>query len=110
MCIDIDDNVSILGMHEDGTCTDDPPWQEDERLQAGPTLYRSEDGGFYIDPSTISNSPIKSFTKISDLGPKQSDMYYNQFSHKERSRKRQSGATVEGNTWGRADFDELLPG
>ena len=117
----IDDNVSILGMHEGGTRTDDPPWQanhdgtwhkttEDERLQAGPTLYRSEDGGFYIDPSTISNSPIKSFTKISDLGPKQSDMYYNQFSHKQRSRKRQSGAAVEGNTWGRPDFDELLPG
>ena len=112
--------VSILGMHEDGTRTDDPPWQgnhatwdqttEDERLQAGPTLYRSEDGGFYIDPSTISSSPIKSFTKISDLGPKQSDMYYNQFSHKQRSGKKQSGATVEGNTWGRPDFDELLPG
>jgi len=111
------DVVLILGMHEDGTRTGDPPWQanhdtctEDERFPAGPVMHRSEDGGFYIDPSTVSNSPIKSFTRISDLGPKQSDMYYNQFSHKQKPRKRQLGATVRGNTWGRPDFDELLPG
>jgi len=32
-----------------------------------PRLIPCEDGGFMVDPDTITNSPIKGFTKISDL-------------------------------------------
>ena len=71
-------------------------------------LIPCEGGGFMIDPSTISNSPIKSFTRIKDLPPHEQAGYYNQFKHTKSRRSRGRVDSSGVNTWGRQDFDELL--
>ena len=102
--------ILVTCMHEGGLHQS----ADDGRSQTGPKMYRSEDGGFYIDPATVSKSPIKTFTRIGDLDPKESDMYYNQFSRKSkrksRTDQRQSEPYAVVSNWGRPEFDDLLPG
>lgn len=80
---------------------------------------RCEDGGYLIDPSTISNSPIRTFTRIDDLGPRERDSFRNQFQSKARKKRAPSSSARGSKTsslphktmgrWtGRSDFDELL--
>ena len=87
---------------------------EDRRSQTEPKVFRSEDGGFYVDPSTVSKSPLRTFTRIGDLDPRESDMYYNQFTRKSKRKSKaeqtHSGPFTVGSNWGRADFDDLLSG
>ena len=89
---------------------------------AAPQLLPCEGGGFIVDTSTVSSSPIRAFTKIADLAPHERDSYRNQFSYSKsgrgRGRPRKSGVSGAGmrgrppqtNTWGRDDFDELVAG
>ena len=89
---------------------------------AAPQLFPCEGGGFIVDPSTVSSSPIRAFRKIKDLAPHERDSYRNQFNYSKsgqrRGRARQSvisgGGTLRrpdrANTWGRDDFDELVAG
>lgn len=98
--------------------TDTPSSQSDHLEQRdssydNPRAIRCEDGGYLIDPSTISSSPIRSFKRIDDLAPEQRAGFQNQFQGKKGGRRRTSrGGQVayQGATsWtGRDDFDELL--
>ena len=74
-------------------------------------LIPSEGGGFIVDMSTVSNSPIRTFTKISDLDTTERDRFLNQFKgHSRRGGRRTvSGSTrPTTSTWGRDGFDELV--
>ena len=79
-----------------------------------PQLHPCESGGYYVDPSTVSNSPIKTFTRIRDLAPGERDSYYNQFSHTKSRRSRGNnsglGESSRANMWGGSDFDNLQAG
>ena len=72
-----------------------------------PQLYRSEDGGYIVDPSTVSSSPIRTFTRISDLSPSKKAGFLGQFDYsKKRKGSRPTG--VRGRSG--LDFDELASG
>ena len=76
------------------------------------------DGGYMIDPSAVSSSPVRSFKKISELDPKERASFQNQFTSKGKRRgvKKShqgpsSGMSREervSSTWGRDDFDSLF--
>lgn len=76
-----------------------------------PTAFRCEDGGYEIDPSTISNSPARTFTRIDDLDPEERVGFRNQFQSKTgRGRMKTSGRRQLSFQRGwvrRDDFDEL---
>lgn len=44
-----------------------------------PRAIRCEDGGYVIDPTSISSSPIRSFTRIGDMEPEERVQFQNQF-------------------------------
>lgn len=44
-----------------------------------PQAIRCEDGGYVIDPTSISSSPIRAFTRLDDLEPEERVQYQNQF-------------------------------
>lgn len=74
-------------------------------------IYEREQPHCEDDPSTISTSPIRSFTRINDLDPAQRALLQNQFQTKGKGRR--SGnrqlSFQHGNGWaGRDDFDELM--
>ena len=89
---------------------------------SAPQLLPCEGGGFIVDTSTVSSSPIRTFKRIKDLAPHERDSYRNQFSYSKSGRGRGksrksvvSGRGMRGrppraNTWGRDDFDELVAG
>ncbi len=63
-----------------------------------------EDGGYAIDPTAISNSPIRSFTRIDEMDPKLRAGFQNQFRIHGKGRKN----AVRRQPWPeRDDFDEL---
>ena len=82
------------------------------RTQAKETrLIPSEGGGFIVDMSTVSNSPIRTFTKISDLRPDERERFRNQFKGHSRGGGRRAvsrTSQTSTSTWGREDFDELV--
>ncbi len=77
-----------------------------------PRVIQTEDGGFKVDESTISNSPIRTFTKISDMSTRDREKYKNQFNRQQPPTKRRRSnaittvATGDG-TWGSGNFVEL---
>lgn len=74
-------------------------------------LIPSETGGFIVDMSTVSSSPIKTFTKISDLDALERDRLLNQFKGSTKGRGRQTVARAGQSTaatWAREDFNELV--
>ena len=82
----------------------------DERGQSPPPpsvtetrLIPSEDGGFIVDDSTISNSPIRTFTKISDMGAKDRERFKNQFKQRALPKIR---AGASSTAWSN-DFGDL---
>ena len=60
----------------------------------------------------VSNSPIRSFKRLSDLDPQERAGFDNQFNSKRgRGRRGQRSLTAEERrsaTWGRDDFSELF--
>ena len=77
--------------------------------------YEDGEGGYIIDPNMISNSPIRTFKKLSELDPQERAGFDNQFKSKRgRGRRNQRGRqpmTVEDRrsaTWGRNDFGDLF--
>lgn len=89
-------------------------------------MYECEGGGYQVDPTTISSSPIKSaewspsdivtvasccsislfpcartFRRITELDPQERAGYYNQFTKKGRGARGQRGR-------GRTEFSELM--
>ena len=66
-------------------------------------LIPSEDGGFIVDDSTISNSPIRTFTKISEMGVKDRERFRNQFKPRALPKKR---AGASSTAWSN-DFGDL---
>lgn len=78
-----------------------------------PQMYPSEDGGYIVDPSTVSSSPIRTFTRISEMPSSEKAGYLRQFDHSRRKKGRRSTLKEGGNQsgWhGRSDFDELASG
>ncbi len=67
---------------------DDNPSPEaaDEAHYEQPMAVRCEDGGYMLDPRTISNSPIRTYTPLNALAPKERDAFQNQFQTTGRSR------------------------
>ena len=73
------------------------------------------EGGYFIDPSMVSNSPIRSFKRLSDLDPQERAGFDNQFNSK-RSRGRRgqprgrplTNEERQSTTWGRDDFSDLF--
>lgn len=83
-------------------------------------------GGYIVDPSMISNSPIRCFTRLSDMDPQERAWYEDQFKSKSgggggrrgQGRKSQRGGgrrqlpmtseERESATWGRDDFGDLF--
>ena len=77
-----------------------------------PTAIRCEDGGYMIDPSEISTSPIRSFVPIDELDPTERAGFQNQFQTKSKGRGMRvttAGKRFLGSNWpGKSDeFDEL---
>lgn len=74
-----------------------------------PRVIPCEDGGYLIDPSTISTSPIRSFTRLQDMDPHQRAGFQNQFQKSKGRRSRGERSTVTQSKGGWPDqFDELL--
>lgn len=85
-----------------------------------PEPIATEDGGYFIDPSLISSSPIKC-KLLSDLDPQERALYKDQYKPKSgagggQGRKNQRGGgrrqltneEKESATWGRDDFGDLF--
>ena len=89
----------------------------DSEVQAEPVPIEDGAGGYIIDPSMVSNSPIRSFKRLSDLDPQERAGFDNQFNSKRaRGRRNQRGQQNQpmsseerrSTTWGRADFNDLF--
>ncbi len=82
---------------------------DDNHVTTSPKELRvipTEDGGFMVDESTISNSPIRTFTKISDMAAKDRERYKNQFNRPPPKSRSGGPAAATGGTWS-SDFGEL---
>lgn len=69
-----------------------------------------EDGGFAIDPTSISSSPIRCFTRLDDMAPEERVRFQNQFRTKGGSGrgKQQLSFRQRSQDWpGRDSFDAL---
>lgn len=72
-----------------------------------PRVIQTEDGGYRVDENTISNSPILTFTKLSDMDAKDSEKYKNQFNRPPPSKRRSNTVATGGGTWEGSDFGDL---
>lgn len=73
----------------------------------GVQFIQTEDGGYRVDESTITNSPIRKFTKLSDMATNDREVFKNQFNRPPPSKRRSNAVTIGGGTWGGSDFGEL---
>lgn len=74
-------------------------------------------GGYIIDPSMVSSSPIRTFKRLSDLDPQERAGFDNQFKSKDsrgrksqraRGRRAMTNEEKRLSTWGRDDFGDLF--
>ena len=101
--IDITDHGHLQGHHSSSSLS---PRGVPDAIQ--PHAILCEDGGYLINPSSISTSPIRSFTQLQDLDPDQRACYQNQFQAKaRRSRGQKSVMSQSKGRWPN-QFDELL--
>ena len=74
--------------------------EEGESRTTPPVEYNpcqmTEDGGFVVDPSAISDSPIRSYQQIGSLVGKSSIDYSNQFSSRGRGQRQMSSSSTRG--------------
>ena len=122
VCID-DDTVELTSHRASATPTrrsrsntflddpDDPDDPDHTDILAQPHVTRCEDGGYMVDPTSISSSPIRSFTRLEDLDPQERVRFQNQFQNRKasgRGKKPLSFRQQTGRGWtGRDSFDEL---
>ena len=113
VCVTDDDVIDLDDLTPPSPMDATPPSSQSDQRDGSynhPRAIRCEDGGYLIDPSTISTSPIRSFKRIDDLAPEQRAGFQNQFQGKQGGGRRRSSRGGQGvNSWtGRDDFDELL--
>lgn len=57
----------------------DPLTSDAGHERTHPQAIRCEDGSYVIDPTSISSSPIRAFTRLEDMEPEERVQFQNQF-------------------------------